>query len=99
MIFVSGRSSVRRPESTICTAASAEPGDLLLNERRPMLRPFTDIRNFSLAAKDGEIGKVKELYFDDQNWTVRYVVVDTGGWLSGRKVLLAPLSFGAIDEK
>jgi hypothetical protein len=46
----------------------------------------------------GEIGKVKELYFDDQNWIVRYVVVDTG-WLKGRKVLLSPSSFGAISDE
>lgn len=63
-----------------------------------MLRPFNDIKNFALAARDGEIGKVKELYFDDQIWIVRYVVVDTGGWLTGRKVLLAPVSVGMIDE-
>ncbi len=64
-----------------------------------MLRQFSDIKNFALAAHDGEIGKVKEFYFDDQSWAVRYVVVDTGGWLTGRKVLIAPRSFGMIDEK
>jgi len=64
-----------------------------------MLRQFSDIKNFALAARDGEIGKVKELYFDDQSWAVRYVVVDTGGWLTGRKVLIAPRSFGSIDEE
>jgi hypothetical protein len=64
-----------------------------------MLRPFSQIKNFALAARDGEIGKVKELYFDDQNWIVRYVVVDTGGWLTGRKVLLLPSSIGAIAEE
>ncbi|HEY5892055.1 MAG TPA: PRC-barrel domain-containing protein [Chthoniobacterales bacterium] len=64
-----------------------------------MLRPFNDIKNFAFAARDGEIGKVKELYFDDQSWTVRYVVVDTGGWLTGSKVLLAPRSFGTISEE
>lgn len=63
-----------------------------------MLRPFSHIKDFALAARDGEIGKVKDLYFDDQNWTVRYVIVDTGGWLTGRKVLLSPTSFGAIDD-
>jgi PRC-barrel domain len=64
-----------------------------------MLRPFSHIKNFALAARDGEIGKVKELYFDDQNWIVRYVVVDTGGWLTGRKVLLLPSSIGAIADE
>ena len=64
-----------------------------------MLRQFTNFKNFALAAIDGEIGKIKELYFDDQSWTVRYVVVDTGGWLTGRQVLIAPRSFGTIDEE
>ncbi|MDQ3624336.1 MAG: PRC-barrel domain-containing protein [Verrucomicrobiota bacterium] len=64
-----------------------------------MLRPFNEIKNFALAARDGEIGKVKELYFDDQSWIVRYAVVDTGGWLTGRKVLIAPRSLGTIDQE
>ena len=43
-----------------------------------------------MGATDGEIGKVKEFYFDDVTWTVRYLVVETGNWLNGRKVLIAP---------
>ena len=43
-----------------------------------------------MGATDGEIGKVKEFYFDDLTWTVRYLVVETGNWLNGRKVLIAP---------
>lgn len=39
---------------------------------------------------DGEIGSVQDLYFDDRTWQVRYLVVDTGKWLSGKRVLLAP---------
>lgn len=45
-----------------------------------------------IAATDGEIGRIDEVYFDDQAWRVRYLVVDTGGWLGGRKVLISPLS-------
>lgn len=45
---------------------------------------------FAMGATDGEIGKVKEFYFDDKTWTVRYLIVETGGWLSGRRVLIAP---------
>jgi uncharacterized protein YrrD len=44
----------------------------------------------SIDALNGEIGSVHDLYFDDQTWSVRYLVVDTGKWLSGRKVLVAP---------
>ena len=64
-----------------------------------MLRPLNSIRGFKLAASDGEIGKVREVYFDDHSWTVRYFVVETGGWLTGRDVLVAPRSLGQIDEE
>lgn len=43
----------------------------------------------TMGATDGEIGKVKELYFDDETWVVRYLIVDTGNWLSGRVVLIS----------
>lgn len=46
-----------------------------------------------LGASDAELGHVKDFYFDDQNWTVRYVVADTGNWLPERQVLLSPLAF------
>jgi uncharacterized protein YrrD len=62
-----------------------------------MLLAFSAIRNFSLAATDGDIGKIKEFYFDDHTWRVRYLVVDTGGWLSGRRVLIAPRLLGQVD--
>ncbi len=44
----------------------------------------------AVAARDGDIGKVHDLYFDDDAWALRYFVIDTGGWLTGRKVLLSP---------
>lgn len=47
---------------------------------------------FAIGGTDGEIGKVKEFYFDDESWTIRYIIVETGSWLSGRKVLLSPHS-------
>ena len=46
----------------------------------------------SILASDGDIGTLKDIYFDDTNWAVRYLVVDTGRWLPGRKVLLSPYS-------
>ena len=56
----------------------------------PMLRRFTDLRGYTIGATDGDIGAVDDLYFDDLTWTARYLVVNTGTWLSGRKVLLSP---------
>src|ERR1700726_605806 len=44
----------------------------------------------TIDALNGEIGFVDDLYFDDEMWSVRYLVVDTGKWLPGRKVLVAP---------
>jgi hypothetical protein len=49
-----------------------------------------------LGASDGEIGHAKDFYFDDRTWVVRYVVADTGSWLSGRQVLLSPHAFGNL---
>ena len=62
-----------------------------------MLRSMKDLHGFTIGATDGDIGTVKEFYFDDVSYTVRYVVVETGGWLSDRRVLLSPIAFRATD--
>lgn len=64
-----------------------------------MLIHAKDVKGFKLDASDGEIGKVKEFYFDDALWIIRYLVADTGGWLTGRQVLLSPLSLKMVDEE
>ena len=55
-----------------------------------MLRQARDLNGYKLGASDGEIGTVKEFYFDDQTWTIRYLVADTGNWLSVRQILISP---------
>lgn len=62
-----------------------------------MLKSLKQLYGGKLSAADGEIGHVKDFYFDDQSWVVRYVVVDTGSWLSGRQVLIAPHAFVSLD--
>ncbi|MEO7313289.1 MAG: PRC-barrel domain-containing protein [Chitinophagaceae bacterium] len=52
---------------------------------------------YVLGAKDGEIGKVTEFYFDDNDGTVRYLIVKTGSWLFGRNVLVSPQAVQSID--
>jgi hypothetical protein len=52
-----------------------------------------------LDTLDGEIGKIKEFYFDDRHWTIRYLVVETGTWLSSRQVLISPYALIAIDKE
>ncbi len=55
-----------------------------------MLRGVGSIKDLKVHAIDGRIGHVEDCYFDDENWTVRYLVIDTGGWLPGRSVLISP---------
>ena len=62
-----------------------------------MLRSMKALNGFTIGATDGDIGTVTECYFDDLSYTVRYVVVDTGGWLAERKVLLSPIAVRAMD--
>jgi sporulation protein YlmC with PRC-barrel domain len=57
-----------------------------------MARTVSDLKGLTIAATDGDIGSVQDLYFDDISWTVRYLVVDTGGWLPGRQVLISPMA-------
>lgn len=64
-----------------------------------MLIKSKSLTGYLLKGLDGDFGTVKEFFFDDQHWAVRYLVADTGTWLSDRQVLISPFSFGLIDEK
>ncbi len=59
-----------------------------------MLRNAKEMEGYAVGATDGDIGHVKDFYFDDEAWVIRYLVVDTGGWLSSRKVLVSPIAVG-----
>lgn len=61
------------------------------------LRSVKELEGYSIRATDDQIGSVHEFLFDDDQWTIRYMVVDTGGWLSGRKVLISPIALGTAD--
>jgi hypothetical protein len=63
-----------------------------------MLRCLKQLYGDKLGATDGDVGQVKDFYFDDQNWAIRYLVADTGSWLPGRQVLIAPHAFGNIYQ-
>jgi hypothetical protein len=62
-----------------------------------MLLNLKKIYGHKLAAVDGQLGNINDFYFDDKSWAVRYLVVDTGTWLPGRQVLLAPHALGKFD--
>ena len=63
-----------------------------------MLSKAKTLRGYKLDSLDGEIGKVKEFYFDDRHWTIRYLVADTGNWLPGRQVLISPYALVAVNS-
>ena len=63
-----------------------------------MLRLANHLKHFSLGARDGDIGKVNDFYFDDAHWVVRYLVADTGKWIPGRLVLISPNALRQVDE-
>ena len=62
-----------------------------------MMRNVKDLRGYAIRATDGVIGTVDDFYFDDEDWDIRYLVVDTGKWLSGRTVLISPIAIGSPD--
>ncbi|MHB9155352.1 MAG: PRC-barrel domain-containing protein [Endomicrobiales bacterium] len=64
-----------------------------------MLRRANELKNYTPEATDGAIGHVDDLYFDDETWTVRYLVVHTGSWLTGRMVLISPIAVKGVDPE
>ena len=64
-----------------------------------MLDKAKTLRGYKLDSLDGEIGKVEQFYFDDQHWAVRYLVADTGNWLTGRQVLISPYALVAVTKE
>jgi len=62
-----------------------------------MLYRLEQLLGSSIEATDGEIGRIEDVYFDDHRWAVRYLAIDTGGWLAEREVLISPISVTGID--
>lgn len=63
----------------------------------PHLRSIHAITGYGIHATDGEIGAVEDILIDDAGWTVRYLMVDTGNWWPGERVLISPRSILKID--
>ena len=64
---------------------------------QPNLRSSDAVTGYRIHAEDGEIGHVEDFIIDEQDWSIRYLEIDTGNWLPGRHVLLAPIWIHAID--
>jgi hypothetical protein len=84
----------------IAQAANSEHERNARNERTgTMLTKAKTLKGYTLHGLDGEIGKVKEFYFDDQHWAIRYLVAETGNWLLNRQVLISPYALVAMNKK
>ena len=64
-----------------------------------MLWNASEIEGYAVAASDGKLGTVSDFLFDDASWLIRWLVVDTSNWLTGRKVLLPPSVLGHLDQE
>jgi sporulation protein YlmC with PRC-barrel domain len=63
-----------------------------------MLRRLRDLEHWAVLSREGDdLGTIQDFYFDEERWTVRYVVVKTGRWLTGRVVLLSPMSLDHVQ--
>ena len=62
-----------------------------------MLRSIKSFEGYKVRATDDDVGSVRDFYFDDERWGIRYLVVDTGAFFSGRRVLVSPISFRNAD--
>ncbi len=63
-----------------------------------MLCSSKEITGYGIAARDGDIGQISDVHFDDARWVIRHLVVATGGWLSGRDVLISPHAVEHVDR-
>jgi hypothetical protein len=64
-----------------------------------MLIKAKTVKGYKLDSLDGEIGKVKEFYFDALHWAIRYLVAETGTWLTGRQVLISPYALVSVNNE
>ncbi len=85
-----GRGGLTTHVARTTQTVEAPPGD-------PNLRSMREVAGYSIHATDGHIGHVEDFIIDDEEWIVRYIVVDTRNWLPGRRVLISPEWVSRID--
>jgi sporulation protein YlmC with PRC-barrel domain len=95
-------SAVRAPWNTAAVPValtrdevSRSSPDVLPSDRH--LMSSTELNGFHIQATDGEIGHVDDVLVDEDNWNIRYVVLDTSNWIGGRSVVVSPRVLKAVD--
>lgn len=61
------------------------------------LRSAAELRGVEIRVADGDIGSVRDFYFEDVDWAVLYLVIDAARWLAGKSVLISPIALGEVD--
>jgi hypothetical protein len=78
------------PVAVAASAPREQEGD-------PHLRSTKQVIGYHIQAQDGEIGHVEDFIVEDDTWVIRYLVVNTQNWLSGKSVLVAPSWVKGVD--
>jgi len=86
----SGVAPLPPPEPASAQPLPAEVVEGLQNSEESNIHSMRDTQGYDLEALDGSIGHVSDFVIDSQGWAIRYLVIDTGNWLPGRNVLIAP---------
>ncbi len=64
-----------------------------------MFHSINNLKGEWVQSINGDFGHIKEFLFDDERWSIKYLVVDTGHLLPGKKVLISPEAFDVQDWK
>lgn len=63
----------------------------------PPLRSFNRVAGFTLQGRDGTIGRLEDFIVNDENWTIMYMIINLGGLLSNKRVIVSPSLVTSID--
>src|ERR1035438_3839384 len=91
------RTSKRKASQNVWTVDAENGRQQLLKKAKTMLTNTIHLKGLVVRGTDGELGTVDQLYFDDETWAIRYLTLETGGWLGGRRVLISPISIVHSD--
>lgn len=72
-------------------------GSRRLSPNQSCLHGTHELIGCQLVAVGGPVGHVQDILFDDRSWEIRYLVIGTGSWLTGKKILLRPLGGERIN--
>ena len=61
------------------------------------LRSADEMTGYHIGASDGAIGHIEDFLLDPEGWAIRYLVVGTGGWWTGRQVLIVPSAITGVS--